>query len=164
MIGLDVTHLALASEEVQQRVLHGDTREGNGRPHPMRRMFYDLLTFFSGTYRDVFGFADGPPLHDPLAVAVVLDILGLEDFGFEDGEVEGEKGEEWIVDVVTDNREEDNQLGRTVLVRQVNGEEAGVRVPRRIRHLDRFWDMIELALQRAQIESDKTGIWDRFKS
>lgn len=163
MIGLDVTHLALASEAVQQRVLHGDTRKETGTPHPMRQMFHDLLTFFSGTYRDAFGFTDGPPLHDPLAVAVVLDILGIEEFGFEDGEVEGEKGEQWIVDVVTDDREEDSQLGRTVLVRQINGKELGVRIPRRIRHLNRFWDMIELALQKAEMESDKTGIWDKLK-
>ena len=32
----------------------------------------ELLTFFAGRYRRVFGF-DAPPLHDPVAVARVID-------------------------------------------------------------------------------------------
>ena len=32
----------------------------------------ELLTFFAGSYRRVFGF-DAPPLHDPVAVARVID-------------------------------------------------------------------------------------------
>jgi purine nucleosidase/pyrimidine-specific ribonucleoside hydrolase len=31
-----------------------------------------LLTFFAGTYREVFGF-EAPPVHDPVAVAAVID-------------------------------------------------------------------------------------------
>jgi inosine-uridine nucleoside N-ribohydrolase len=32
----------------------------------------DLLVFFAATYRSVFGFP-APPLHDPCAVAAVID-------------------------------------------------------------------------------------------
>lgn len=163
MIGLDVTHLALATEDIQQRVLRGDTGGITGMVHPMRQMFHDLLTFFSGTYREVFGFKFGPPLHDPLAVAVVLDMLGIEELGFEDGEVEGENGEQWIVDVVTGDSRQDRQVGRTILVNRVANEiGGGVRVPRRVRYLHRFWNLIESALQKAQVESEKTGVWDRY--
>ena len=54
-------------------------------PSPLRQMLHSLLAFFSQTYNSVFGLASGPPLHDPLAVAVILDTLGVEDFGFDDG-------------------------------------------------------------------------------
>lgn len=33
----------------------------------------DLLSFFETTYRDVFGFVNGPPLHDPLTIAFAID-------------------------------------------------------------------------------------------
>ena len=162
MIGLDVTHSALASEGIQQRVLHGDIGKGFQSPHPMRRMFYELLTFFSGTYREVFGFMDGPPLHDPLAVAVVLDMLGIEELGFEDGNVDGLNGERWDVDVDIGGSEPHGQVGRVLLLDQLDdGIGGGVRVPRRVRYLHRFWNLIESALQKAQVESDKTGVWDR---
>ena len=168
MIPLDVTHLALATEDIRLRLL--------GDCHPLRQMFYDLLMFFAGTYRDVFGFTDGPPLHDPLAVAVILDMLGLEDFGFEDGEKVGEKGPHWKVDVVTDGRHEtvhqgngqtmskkqnESQLGRILLVRQATGQEGGVRIPRRIKRLDRFWDTIELSLQKAEIALEGIDVWPK---
>jgi inosine-uridine nucleoside N-ribohydrolase len=39
---------------------------------PLARICVDLLTFFAGSYRRVFGF-DAPPLHDPVAVARVID-------------------------------------------------------------------------------------------
>ena len=154
MIPLDITHLALATGDIRSRLL--------GDRHPLRQMFYDLLMFFAGTYRDVFGFADGPPLHDPLAIAVILDMLGIEGFGFEDGETIGEKGAHWKVDVVTAGKHEDvhhgndrkidreSQLGRIILVRQAAEQEGGVRIPRRIKRLDRFWDAIELSMQKAE--------------
>jgi inosine-uridine nucleoside N-ribohydrolase len=49
-------------------------------PRPARRstcsaspgICVELLTFFAGSYRRVFGF-DAPPLHDPVAVARVID-------------------------------------------------------------------------------------------
>ncbi len=39
---------------------------------PFRQAVQQLLLFFAETYRTVFGFAEGPPLHDPCAVAYVL--------------------------------------------------------------------------------------------
>lgn len=38
---------------------------------PLRHTLSTLLTFFAQTYRDVFGFKDGPPVHDALVVAYI---------------------------------------------------------------------------------------------
>lgn len=61
---LEVTHQALATEEVIARL-----RSANRR---VAGFAADLLVFFASTYRAVFGFA-APPLHDPCAVAAVID-------------------------------------------------------------------------------------------
>lgn len=39
---------------------------------PFSRLFSSLLSFFEETYRTQFGFSE-PPLHDPVAVAYVID-------------------------------------------------------------------------------------------
>jgi purine nucleosidase len=64
MIGLNVTHQALATEEVIAEFLAMGTRLGI--------ICAELMTFFASTYRRVFGF-EHPPVHDPIAVAAVLD-------------------------------------------------------------------------------------------
>jgi purine nucleosidase len=64
MIGLDVTHRALATEPVVARIKSIGT--------PTAHMVVDLVTFFAATYEREFGFA-APPVHDPVAVAAVID-------------------------------------------------------------------------------------------
>ena len=64
MIGLNVTHLARATEPVIAGFRALDTRLGT--------VCAELMTFFAGAYRRVFGFPD-PPVHDPVAVAAVID-------------------------------------------------------------------------------------------
>ncbi|GAC1366328.1 MAG: nucleoside hydrolase [Ktedonobacteraceae bacterium] len=64
MVPLEVTHQALATDEVQQRL------RASGRT--VANFVADLLIFFADTYRQVFGFP-APPLHDPCAVAAVVD-------------------------------------------------------------------------------------------
>ncbi|MFI6102020.1 nucleoside hydrolase [Lentzea sp. NPDC051213] len=63
MIGLNVTHQALVTPSVVARL------EALG---PLGQMCEELMTFFAATYREVFGF-EAPPLHDPVAVARVID-------------------------------------------------------------------------------------------
>jgi purine nucleosidase len=64
MIGLNVTHQALATTEIIAE-FHGlGTRLGT--------VCADLMTFFASTYHRVFGF-EHPPVHDPIAVAAVID-------------------------------------------------------------------------------------------
>src|SRR6266566_4589160 len=64
MSPLEVTHQALATGAVLDRL-----RAAN---RPVASFAADLLTFFSDTYRNVFGFP-APPVHDPCAVAAVVD-------------------------------------------------------------------------------------------
>jgi inosine-uridine nucleoside N-ribohydrolase len=61
---LEVTHQALATEEIVARL-----RGANRR---VATFVADLLVFFAETYYKVFGFTS-PPLHDPCAVAAVID-------------------------------------------------------------------------------------------
>ncbi len=62
MSGLDVTHQAGAGPEERGRLR--ETGEAG-------RVVAGFLKYFAGTYEGVFGF-DAPPLHDPVAVAAVL--------------------------------------------------------------------------------------------
>lgn len=64
MVGLDLTHQALATPEVVERI----AAIGTGPA----RFVEELLEFFGTTYKDAQGF-DSPPVHDPCAVAYVID-------------------------------------------------------------------------------------------
>ncbi|MBX5449314.1 nucleoside hydrolase [Thermogemmatispora sp.] len=64
MIPLEVTHQALATPAVMERL------RSLGRPVPA--FVCQLLDFFGTTYRRVFGFA-APPVHDPCAVAALIE-------------------------------------------------------------------------------------------
>ena len=64
MVPLEVTHQALATEEVTARL--------RAAQRPVATFAADLLVFFAGTYHDVFGFP-AAPVHDPCAVAAVID-------------------------------------------------------------------------------------------
>jgi inosine-uridine nucleoside N-ribohydrolase len=63
MSGLDVTHGADAGPEVRER-LRATGRVGS--------VVAEFLDYFAATYENTFGF-DAPPLHDPVAVATVLE-------------------------------------------------------------------------------------------
>ncbi|CAN5348403.1 nucleoside hydrolase [soil metagenome] len=64
MIGLDLTHGALATPDVAAAI----AAVGTGPA----RFVGELLTFFAKAYEDAQGF-DHPPVHDPCAVAYVID-------------------------------------------------------------------------------------------
>jgi len=64
MIGLDVTHQAQATPAVRERIRALGT--------PVAQLVDGLLEFFADTYLQVFGFP-APPVHDPCAVARVID-------------------------------------------------------------------------------------------
>lgn len=115
LVPLDLTHTVLATEDVRKRLLKDDVKG-------LRRMLYELLIFFAKTYEEVFGLHEGPPLHDPLAVAVLLKDVEPELWG----------AGRWVeLDVVL----EGDDVGRTVIV----GEKNGVWIPTTIDSA-RFWD------------------------
>ncbi|MFC3689070.1 nucleoside hydrolase [Aquipuribacter hungaricus] len=64
MVGLDLTHQALVTPEVVARFTALGT--------PVGTLCAELMTFFGDRYAEVFGMTD-PPLHDPVAVAMVAD-------------------------------------------------------------------------------------------
>jgi purine nucleosidase len=64
MIGLDVTHLALYTPQVAQRLGSIDSASA--------RWTAELLDFFTSSYR-VGGHMDAPPVHDAVAVACVIE-------------------------------------------------------------------------------------------
>ncbi|MEU4969193.1 uridine-preferring nucleoside hydrolase UriH [Streptomyces smyrnaeus] len=64
MVGLDLTHQALATPEVTERIAQLGTRPAT--------FVRELLDFFGATYLESQGFAH-PPVHDPCAVAYVID-------------------------------------------------------------------------------------------
>src|SRR5581483_294598 len=64
MVPLEVTHQALATDEVLKHL--------RAVQRPVASFAADLLVFFADTYRQVFGFP-APPVHDPCAVAAVIE-------------------------------------------------------------------------------------------
>ena len=64
MVGLDVTHQAVATPEVRAAIAGVGTRPA--------RFVDELMDFFEHAYRDAQGF-EHPPVHDPVAVAYVID-------------------------------------------------------------------------------------------
>ncbi len=62
MVPLEVTHMALVTPDILERI---------GNETAFRRKIVEMLLFFRDTYKAVF-FFEHPPLHDPLAVFYVL--------------------------------------------------------------------------------------------
>ena len=69
MVGLDLTHEALATPDVAAAIAAVGTAPA--------RFVGELLEFFGETYKDEQGF-DYPPVHDPCAVAFVIDPTVME--------------------------------------------------------------------------------------
>jgi uridine nucleosidase len=67
MVPLEVTHTAIFTEQQRAAVI-----TTLGAASRLGSMVLELMTFFSATYRDVFGFMEGGPVHDVCAVAYVI--------------------------------------------------------------------------------------------
>jgi uridine nucleosidase len=159
---LDVTHQVLGSRAVQSLILHGEAgilKEGQPAPTVLRQILHDLLIFFANSYNETFGLESGPPLHDPVAVAVLLSNLN----GKSETEIKGNKsyiqfndnsGERFLVNVVTDGTHSEDpaicgEVGRTVAQPIEKGSNtAGVIIPRGL-DVERFWSLIAECIQRA---------------
>ncbi|KOS16623.1 Uridine nucleosidase [Escovopsis weberi] len=173
MVPLDLSHQVLATEQVRELLLHGKRSEGrdeiNGDRSSeegktwLRTMLVELLYFFAKTYSDVFGITEGPPLHDPLAVAAVLtgtvDEIPFYDW-HQDRSAHPKHDERFDVTVITDGTFDEaklgeKQTGRTIAeVVSIGGE--GVRIPRGV-DVHKFWHVIEECIQRADEANEKLG-------
>lgn len=142
---------------MQARILGQGRPTGPSTPSVLRQILHALLTFFAGTYKTVFGIDSGPPLHDPLAVTVILSNLNptfakanpAKAIRFDD-----KGGERFSVTVVTDGHHGKDvsitgQLGRTI-TKPVEGK--GVAIPRGV-DIDTFWDLVMYCVERAEQSS-----------
>ena len=117
MVGLNVSHLALATPEVLERLTALDTH--------LAHTVVDLLKFFAHTYDTVFGMPD-PPLHDPIPVAAVIEPSMMTT----------------ALLPVSIELNGDLTRGATVVdVHGVTGREANVHVALDL-DVDQFWNMI----------------------
>jgi len=64
MVGLDLTHQALATAEVEEQV--------PAIGSPLSEFFLGLMAFFRQTYREHQRFID-PPVHDACTIAYLID-------------------------------------------------------------------------------------------
>ncbi|OJD15280.1 hypothetical protein AJ78_04465 [Emergomyces pasteurianus Ep9510] len=161
LIPLDLTHQVLGTPKVQSLILQTEPQpavSGNGMSRPpsvLRQILHALLIYFGRTYDNVFGLDVGPPLHDPVAVAVLLSNLNSGNDGskhpgllrFDDGD-----GERFLVDVVTDGQHSSDpeltgELGRTHASPLERGK-SGVTIPRGV-NVDAFWNIVLDCLKRA---------------
>ena len=69
MVGLDLTHQALATDEVAERIA--------AVPGSVSQFTLGLFTFFRKAYQDAQGF-DFPPVHDPCTLAYLIDPTVVE--------------------------------------------------------------------------------------
>jgi inosine-uridine nucleoside N-ribohydrolase len=117
MVPLEVTHRALATEQIITRLRSTNRIVAN--------FAADLLLFFAERYRTVFGFT-APPVHDPCAVARVIDPeIVTTSFMHVDIEVNGEL-----------------TAGRTVCdIYHILGKPANIQVGQDL-NVARFWDMV----------------------
>lgn len=143
LITLDVTHQVFATQSVQNMIRYtvvDEVQPDSRRSTRLRRMFYELLIFFAKTYSNVFGLTDGPPLHDPVAVAILLSICDKEEMRID---FDDRGGERFRVDVELAEPE----LGRT----KINPVAEGVRIPRSL-DTRKFWQVLNECLERAQAQ------------
>ena len=117
MVPLEVTHQALATPEICERLCK--TRR------PVALLVAELLNYFAETYRTNFGVAS-PPVHDPCAVVAVIEpeIVRITKMN-----VEIELYGQWTA-------------GRTVCdLYQKSGREPNINVGYDI-HVAHFWDIV----------------------
>ncbi|EMD00571.1 hypothetical protein BAUCODRAFT_118325 [Baudoinia panamericana UAMH 10762] len=156
LVPLDLSHQFLATRAVQMGLLFGIGTPAHREPtsaaaSPIRRLYFEILTFFAGSYAEVFGMTEGPPVHDPLAVAAAVrpDLFHCN--------VAGRKGpyeeERFQVSVVTEGEHGSSsdilngpsQCGRT-LIQPLPYGLPGTKVPRGC-ETQVLWGMIEACLR-----------------
>ena len=156
IIPIDLTHQVLASPAVQSRVLHGS--DPSVPPTNLRKLFHDLLVYFASTYHTAFGLTSGPPLHDPLAVAVILSTLNPAFFGQQPAlKFDDNGGERFCIHIITDGVHGQDvaitgQLGRSVAA---PAESHGVAIPRGV-DVEAFWELILECIKQADHHNAKS--------
>lgn len=120
----------------------------------VRRLFFEVLTFFAKTYAEVFDLHAGPPTHDPLAVAVIFrpDLFYCNS----NGAADLSQDERFELEIVTEGQhgaavesgEVASHCGQTI-ARAVPAGGLGVRIPRGLNDKV-LWELIESCLSRTE--------------
>ena len=74
MIPLNVSHKAIVDTTVHAKLMKStadDARPEAAAASQLRYTLSTVVSSFKEAYQSVFGFMDGPPLHDPLTIAYV---------------------------------------------------------------------------------------------
>ncbi|QLL30695.1 hypothetical protein HG536_0A05100 [Torulaspora globosa] len=135
LLPLNVTHKAIATAEVQERI------HANGRSK-MRELFYELFKFFEHCYKDAQGF-DHPPTHDPLTLMPLLEFYGWEassviQFSYR------------RLDIYAVEHENSPDLGKTCIEKEYElSEGAGIMVGFDL-NIEYFWEQVYNALNQAE--------------
>lgn len=136
LLTLDITHKAIATKEIRSKVLNGSNE--STKKYYVRQMLYELLVFFGQTYEREFGdqFAQGPPVHDPLAVVGILPLYYAVGESHPDLPELKIKYTRYALDVATENSD---HVGQTVKLRE--DSENGVYVVESM-DMEAFWGLV----------------------
>jgi uridine nucleosidase len=69
---LNVTHTVICDSKIQSQIqngIYGTTK--------LRKTYYELMMFFAKAYAERQDFKKGPPVHDPVAVYILLEEYGI---------------------------------------------------------------------------------------
>ncbi|KAI7088853.1 Inosine/uridine-preferring nucleoside hydrolase [Hortaea werneckii] len=159
LIPLDLTHQFLATEDVKFGLLFGSQARMRNEPDlssvsTVRRLFFEVLTFFAKTYAEMFDLRAGPPTHDPLAVAVIFrpDLFYCNSEGAADSSFD----ERFQLEIVSEGQhgaavesgEIASHCGQTI-AHAVPAGGLGVRIPRGLND-KALWGLIESCLSRTE--------------
>lgn len=131
LLPIDVTHTAILDEPTEKKILNAPNTT------PLRKMLYELMVFFKETYVKEQGFIQGPPIHDPLAVVVLLEEYGVEDMGIKSIRYDIDTVEEGELEGKLQYKENDN----------------GVKVVMGL-NVDKFWEIILKVIETADSQSE----------
>ncbi|KAK5129110.1 hypothetical protein LTR08_003898 [Meristemomyces frigidus] len=172
LIPLDLTHQFLATSEVRIGLLGFGSGAGSeptmASVSSVRRLFFEIVTFFARTYADVFGITAGPPTHDPLAVAVAFrpDLFYCNAEGTAEHSGQHER---FTVEVVTKGEhgmnvssDTSSQCGRTIVTPLPPGEE-GITIPRGL-EARTLWSLLEACLNRTEMSMHRATAVSRKQS
>ncbi|SCU88664.1 LANO_0D02740g1_1 [Lachancea nothofagi CBS 11611] len=139
LIPLDLTHKAIATKDVESRVLSDGSTN-------FRRLFYDLFVFFGHSYENAQGFESGAPVHDPLTLMPLLELYKLQSS-------EAIKFEYKRLELNAVESENSPDLGQTKVFKEHSKNSNKGTIVGFDLNIQYFWDQVYLALNLASQES-----------
>lgn len=126
---LNITHKAIATKEIQRKVYNEELENSM-----LRLTFYKILMFFAKSYAGRPEFIEGPPVHDPLAVFLLLPMLeGSNKYDF--------KYLRRKIDVITEGEKEGSVIFTNTNLADGINEKDGVYIGLDI-NVKEFWDYV----------------------